>query len=185
MVGTWCEHDVIRCAVVCGFGPVAALGEFFYTAAELHVNKGAVSFTPLNARFFEIAVEMSSFGRRENGYAVGSHTDATLKAAIVPGHSVSAASDPETFKAMMYALTLTGTCPRTAWRCMPSNRRRRRRVGGVLSPCVAGFVAGDGIMLRLHHHIEPLALHCPEELNKDTGESQGAQVCDRSVLSAL
>ena len=40
-------------------------------------------------------------------------------------------------------------------------------------------------MLRLHHHIEPLALHCPEELNKDTGESQGAQVCDRSVLSAL
>ena len=35
--------------------------------------------------------------------------------------------------------------------------------------------AGDGILLRIRHHIEPLGLHCPEELNKDSGASQGAQ----------
>jgi hypothetical protein len=35
--------------------------------------------------------------------------------------------------------------------------------------------AGDGILMRLHHHVMPLGLHCPEELNKDSGASQGAQ----------
>jgi len=36
-------------------------------------------------------------------------------------------------------------------------------------------LTGDGIMLRLKHHVLPLGLHCPEELNKDSGASQGAQ----------
>lgn len=119
----------------------AALGEFFYTAAELHVTKGAIAFTEYNRRFFEIAVEMSSFGRHAIGYEVAGYTDAKLLSAIVPGSVVTAKGNADTFKALMHALTLTG----------------------------------DGIMLRLHHHIEPLGLHCPEELNKDTGESQGAQ----------
>ncbi len=86
-----------------------ALGEFFYTAAELHVTKGAIAFTEYNRRFFEIAVEMSSFGRHAIGYEVAGYTDAKLLSAIVPGSVVTAKGNADTFKALMHALTLTGT----------------------------------------------------------------------------
>lgn len=50
--------------------------------------------------------------------------------------------------------------------------------------CVSSFILrvspppaplpGDAILLRIRHHILPLGLHCPEELNKNSGASQGA-----------
>ncbi len=85
----------------------AGLAEFFYSAASLHTSQGSVSFSSLNRRFFELAVDMSSFGRHEEGYDLG-HTDASLKAAIVNGTTLRAVDDAALFKSFMHALTLTG-----------------------------------------------------------------------------
>jgi hypothetical protein len=75
-------------------------------AASLHIASGSLTFTPLNKRFMEIAVEMSEYTRRDGAALSG----AALKALIVPGSSLSLAKDGEAFTAFTRAMVQTGGC---------------------------------------------------------------------------
>ncbi len=75
-------------------------------AASLHIASGSLTFTPLNKRFMEIAVEMSEYTRRDGAALSG----AALKALIVPGSSLSLAKDVEAFTAFTRAMVQTGGC---------------------------------------------------------------------------
>ena len=143
----------------------ASLADVYYRAAAEHAAAGAVAFTDLNARFFTQVMDFAAGTRgwrlQQQQQQQQQQTGATA-APAVPAGAFAAASklDAELRAAIAGRMTLSQDDEAT------SQLFARLLASVVLS--------GDGILLRLRHHVEPLDFHLPEELNKDTGASQGA-----------
>ena len=103
-VFVWQAHDLSINLACVFFHPLWLA--LLTPAASLHIASGSLTFTPLNKRFMEIAVEMSEYTRRDGAALSG----AALKALIVPGSSLSLAKDGEAFTAFTRAMVQTGGC---------------------------------------------------------------------------
>lgn len=132
----------------------AGLADIYYRAASQHAQEGVVTFTDTNSLFFQQVLDFAARTRaaaqRQPGVAQPSAS------------AVAEAADVEA--AVRTALAQRGTLSAAD----PTTRVAFARVLAALT------LSGDGIMIRIRHHVQSNNFHLPEELNKDTGASQGA-----------
>lgn len=128
----------------------AALANIYYQSASLHAQRGVIEITDVNAAFFEQAL----------GFA----------APVLAAQSGADAQDGFALAEMELQLAeLRGlVAQRATLQLGTSTGAALARMTKMLT------LSGDAILLRLRHHVQPLGFHLPEELNKDSGASQGA-----------
>ena len=132
----------------------AGLADIYYRAASLHAQQGSVTFTDTNSLFFE---QVLDFAARTRAAAQRQPGVTQPPASAV---AETAAVEAAVRTALAQRATLSAADPTT--------RVAFARVLAALT------LSGDGIMIRIRHHVQGNNFHLPEELNKDTGASQGA-----------
>lgn len=142
----------------------AGLADIYYRAAASHAAAGFIKFTALNEDFFTQALDYAqltrAYHRRQEagadatGPLVVEETDSdTLLRAAIASHTTVFASGVQVSGKESMVVESTD----------------------LLTHALSALtLSGDGILIRLRYHVAGNDFHLPEELNKDTGVSQGA-----------